>query len=220
MSAVHRTVKLCIGILSPTTVGARTLAPDAQAQPVSWAHAGKRDDRTGLNLLARLGHGAARENVNRARFSAGRAGADERAAAGVDRADVRGAERTGQLRPGDRVVEYTGGSTGSSLAMVCAAKGYRGHFVSSDAFAEEKLQTMRSFGSVVELIPSVNRKVTPELVQAGLTRVRELLAVPGTYWTDQFNNPDNPAGYRPMAEEILRDLRTLGYIGGDADAAP
>ena len=55
---------------------------------------------------------------------------------------VEGAERRGQLRPGGTVVDYTGGSTGSSLAMVCAAKRYRTHFVSSDAFAEEKLQTM------------------------------------------------------------------------------
>ena len=83
---------------------------------------------------------------------------------------IEGAEARGALRPGGRVVDYTGGSTGSSLAMVCAAKGYRAHFVSSDAFAEEKLQTMRAFGATVELIPSVDRKVTPELIQAGSAR--------------------------------------------------
>ena len=119
---------------------------------------------------------------------------------------VEGAEARGALRPGGRVVDYTGGSTGSSLAMVCAAKGYRAHFVSSDAFAEEKLQTMRAFGAVVEVIPSVNRKVTPELIQAGLRRVRELVAEPDTFWTDQFNNPDNRAGYAPMAREVLEEL--------------
>ncbi len=119
---------------------------------------------------------------------------------------VEGAVARGALRPGGRVVDYTGGSTGSSLSMVCAAKGYRAHFVSSDAFAEEKLQTMRAFGAVVEVIPSVNRKVTPELIQTGLRRVRELVAEPDTFWTDQFNNPDNRAGYAPMAREVLEEL--------------
>jgi cysteine synthase A len=119
---------------------------------------------------------------------------------------IEGAEARGALRPGGRVVDYTGGSTGSSVAMVCAAKGYQAHFVSSDAFAEEKLQTMRAFGAVVEVIPSVDRKVTPELIQAGLRRVRELTAEKGTFWTDQFNNPDNRSGYAPMAREILTAL--------------
>lgn len=119
---------------------------------------------------------------------------------------IEGAEARGVLRPGSRVVDYTGGSTGSSLAMVCAAKGYRAHFVSSDAFAEEKLQTMRAFGAVVELVPSVDRKVTPELIRAALRRVQELITEPDTFWTDQFNNPDNRAGYAPMAHEILAAL--------------
>jgi cysteine synthase A len=119
---------------------------------------------------------------------------------------IEGAEARGELRPGSRVVDYTGGSTGSSLAMVCAAKGYRAHFVSSDAFAEEKLQTMRAFGAVVELVPSVDRKVTPELIRAALRRVQELITEPDTFWTDQFNNPDNRAGYAPMAREILAAL--------------
>src|SRR5438552_15196423 len=66
---------------------------------------------------------------------------------------IEGAERRGDLRPGGTVVEYTGGSTGSSLAMVCATKGYRAHFVSSDAFAKEKLQTMRAFGAALDIIP-------------------------------------------------------------------
>src|ERR1700722_9207575 len=69
---------------------------------------------------------------------------------------VEGAERRGQLKPGGTVVEYTGGSRGSSLAMVCAVKGYRAHLVCSDAFSEEKLQTMRAFGAELELVPSEN----------------------------------------------------------------
>src|SRR5512137_1400883 len=67
---------------------------------------------------------------------------------------IEGAEKRGELSPGGTVVEYTGGSTGSSLAMVCACMGYQAHFVSSDAFAEEKLQTMRAFGARLDLIPS------------------------------------------------------------------
>ncbi len=119
---------------------------------------------------------------------------------------IEGAEARGELQPGGRVVDYTGGSTGSSLAMVCATRGYQAHFISSDAFSEEKLQTMRAFGAKVEIIPSVDRKVTPELIQASLARVKELAAEPNTFWTDQFNNPRQPAGYHPMAREILAAL--------------
>ena len=108
---------------------------------------------------------------------------------------VLGAEQRGQLQPGGRVVDYTGGSTGSSLAMVCAARGYQAHFVSSDAFSEEKLQTMRAFGARLEVVPSANGKVTPDLIHTCLDRVRVLAAEPNTFWTDQFNNPDNRAGY-------------------------
>lgn len=124
---------------------------------------------------------------------------------------ILGAERRGQLAPGGRVVDYTGGSTGSSLAMVCAARGYRARFVSSDAFSEEKLQTMRAFGAELEIVPSEGGKVTPELVTRCLARVRELAVEDNTFWTDQFNNPDNRAGYHAMAEE------TLAALGGRVD---
>ena len=119
---------------------------------------------------------------------------------------IEGAERRGDLKPGGRVVDYTGGSTGGSLAMVCSAKGYRAHFVSSDCFAEEKIRTMRAFGAEVEIIPSRGGRVTAELIQACLVRVGELAAEPDTWWTNQFNNPDNRAGYAPMAREILTAL--------------
>jgi cysteine synthase A len=125
---------------------------------------------------------------------------------------VEGAELRGELRPGGTVVEYTGGSTGSSLAMVCAAKGFAAHFVSSDAFAEEKLQTMRAFGAEVDVIPSEGRRITPALIQALIARARELSSRPGTLWTDQFNNPDNRAGYHAMGEEIA------AATGGRVDA--
>jgi len=118
---------------------------------------------------------------------------------------IEGAEKRGELKPGSRIVEYTGGSTGSSLAMVCAVKGYRARLVSSDAFSKEKLQTMRAFGAEVEVLPSVGGKITSELIQDMKVRVEGLAREPNTFWTDQFNNPDNRAAYHAMAEEILRD---------------
>ena len=119
---------------------------------------------------------------------------------------VLGAEQRGQLKPGGRVVDYTGGSTGSSLAMVCAARGYQAHFVSSDAFSEEKLQTMRAFGARLDVVPSGNGKVTPELIRTCIERVRGMATEPDTFWTDQFSNPDNRAGYHAMADESLSAL--------------
>lgn len=119
---------------------------------------------------------------------------------------IQGAERRGELKPGGTVVEYTGGSTGSSLAMVCAMKGYRAHFVSSDAFAEEKLQTMRAFGAELDLIPSENGLITAKLIDMIVARAKELSNAPNTFWTDQFNNVDNRNAYHSMAREVLSVL--------------
>lgn len=116
---------------------------------------------------------------------------------------IEGAEQRGLLRPGGKVVEYTGGSTGSSLAMICAMKGYKAHFVSSDAFSEEKLQTMRAFGAELEIFPSENRSITAALIDSMIKRARELSREPNTFWTDQFNNIDNRNAYHGMAQEII-----------------
>jgi len=113
------------------------------------------------------------------------------------------AEKRGKLKPGGTVVEYTGGSTGSSLAMVCANKGYKAQFVTSDAFAEEKLQTMRAFGANLEIIPSKNGLITAKLINSLVERAKELSKAPNTFWTDQFNNVDNRNAYHKMAREIL-----------------
>jgi len=121
---------------------------------------------------------------------------------------IEGAERRGQLKPGGTVVEYTGGSTGSSLAMVCAMKGYRAHFVSSDAFAREKLQTMRAFGADLDIIPSKDGLITAKLIDSLVVRARELSKQPNTFWTDQFNNIDNRNAYHVMAREIVDVLGT------------
>jgi cysteine synthase A len=116
---------------------------------------------------------------------------------------IEGAERRGELKPGGRVVEYTGGSTGSSLAMVCACKGYKAHFVSSDAFAEEKLRFIRAFGAELDILPSENGLITAKLIDQLVERAEELSNEPGTFWTDQFNNVDNRNAYHRMAKEII-----------------
>ncbi|HEY4338268.1 MAG TPA: cysteine synthase family protein [Puia sp.] len=121
---------------------------------------------------------------------------------------IEGAEKRGQLKPGGKVVEYTGGSTGSSLAMVCATKGYRAHFVSSDAFSQEKLQTMRAFGAELELFPSENGKITAKLINGMIERARELSMEPNVFWTDQFKNVDNRNAYHAMAREMIAVLGT------------
>jgi cysteine synthase A len=119
---------------------------------------------------------------------------------------IEGAEKRGDLEPGGTVVEYTGGSTGSSLARICAVKGYKAHLVSSDAFAKEKLQTMRVFGAQLEIIPSENGMITSKLIDEMIERARELSRQPNTFWTDQFNNTDNRNGYHKMAYEIIDEL--------------
>ncbi|MEV0715640.1 cysteine synthase family protein [Asanoa sp. NPDC050611] len=129
---------------------------------------------------------------------------------------IEAAERDGRLRPGQTVVEYTGGSTGSSLAFVCAVKGYPLKIVSSDAFAVEKIRTMRAFGADVELIHSPGG-ITPELIPAMVRRAEEIATETGAFWTDQFNNTDMTDGYRRMGEEILEQVKTFdafcAYVG-------
>lgn len=119
---------------------------------------------------------------------------------------IEGAEKRGALRPGGTVVEYTGGSTGSSLAMVCAVKGYHAHFVSSDAFAKEKLQTMKAFGAELDIFPSENGMITAKLIDSLIERANELSREPNSFRPDQFNNTDNKDAYHKMAEEIIDQI--------------
>jgi cysteine synthase A len=123
---------------------------------------------------------------------------------------IEGAEARGALRPGMRVVEFTGGSTGSSLGMVCAAKGYRFVALSSDAFSQEKLRTMKAFGAELRLIPSDGGKVTPALFERFRAAIAELAREPETFWTDQFHNEDAIAGYMGIGRELLE--QTGGHI--------
>jgi cysteine synthase len=115
---------------------------------------------------------------------------------------IEGAEKRGALRPGMRVVEFTGGSTGSSLAMVCAVKGYRFTPVSSDAFAKEKLDTMRAFGADLRIVASDGGRITPPLFDWMRDAVHALIAEGNTYWTEQFQNTDAITGYMGIGREL------------------
>jgi cysteine synthase A len=116
------------------------------------------------------------------------------------------AEKRGDLVPGMTVVEYTGGSTGSSLAFVCAVKGYRFRVVSSDAFAEEKLRTMVAFGADLTIVPSEGGKITPDLTPRIIEKAKEYAAEPGTYFTNQLHNADSIVGYRKIGDELYDQL--------------
>jgi cysteine synthase A len=112
------------------------------------------------------------------------------------------AEADGRLQPGDTVIEYTGGSTGTSLALVCAAKGYPIHIVTSDAFSEEKRDHMAALGARLTLVPSEGGLTTKKLILDMIETARKLSQEPNTYWTDQLNNHDTIAGYYALGEEI------------------
>lgn len=112
------------------------------------------------------------------------------------------AEESGRLKPGDTVIEYTGGSTGTSLALVCAAKGYRLHLVSSRAFSQEKLDHMAALGAELTLVPSEGGLTTKKLILDMIATARNLGHAPHTYLTDQLQNQDSITGYFPLGEEI------------------
>ena len=122
------------------------------------------------------------------------------------------AEARGDLRPGMTVVEYTGGSTGSSLAFICAVKGYNFKVVSSDAYAREKLQTMKAFGADLFILPSEGGKITPDLVPRMIEKAKSLAESDDCYFTNQFHNSDSIVGYRKLGREML------GQVGQQIDA--
>jgi cysteine synthase A len=128
------------------------------------------------------------------------------------KAVIEHAEADGRIRPGDTVVEYTSGTTGISLALVCAARGYRFHAVFSDAFSEEKRFTMQAFGAQITDVPSDNKKITEKLIKEMIETSRHISKRPGHWWSDQLNNRDAILGYYPLGEEIWNQL------GGRVDA--
>ena len=119
---------------------------------------------------------------------------------------IEGAEIRGDLKPGMTVVEYTGGSTGSGLAFVCAVKGYKFHVVSSDAFAKEKLDTMRAFGAKLEVIHSPSGKINSNLINQMVDRAKELATKDDYFFSDQLNNADIIIGFEKMGREILEQI--------------
>jgi cysteine synthase A len=125
---------------------------------------------------------------------------------------IAAAESAGRLQPGGTVVEYTGGSTGTSLALVCAAKGYRIRIVTSDAFSREKRDHIAALGAELTLVPSEGGRSTKKLFLDMIEVTRSMAGQPGTFWVDQLNNRDTIAGYHPLGEEIWTQT------GGQVDA--
>lgn len=122
------------------------------------------------------------------------------------KAIIEGAERRGDLKPGMFIVEVTGGSTGSSLAFVCAQKGYPVTFVTSDAFASEKLRTMAAFGAELIIEPSEEGQITSELVERMIARTSAMAEADDVYWTNQFHNEDALIGYRDIVMELEQQV--------------
>lgn len=118
------------------------------------------------------------------------------------RALVERAAADGRLAPGGTVVEYTSGTTGISLALVCAALGYKSHFVFSDAFTGEKRHTMRAYGAEITDVPSEGGRITEGLIRKMIGVSEEISRRPGHWWCDQLNNRDGEAGYHPLGEEL------------------
>jgi cysteine synthase A len=120
------------------------------------------------------------------------------------RALVERAAADGRLPPGGTVVEYTAGTTGVSLAFVCAALGYKANFVFSDAFSEEKRHTMRAYGAEITDVPSESKRINEPLVRAMIATAGEISRRPGHWWCDQLNNHDGEAGYSALGDEVWR----------------
>jgi cysteine synthase A len=129
---------------------------------------------------------------------------------------IEAAEKDGRLKPGGTVVEYTGGSTGVSLSLVCAVKGYPLHIVSSDAFAKEKLDHMRVLGARLQIVPSAGGGMTGKLTRDMVEAARVITEQTGGFWTDQLKNTDQIVAYHRMAEEIWN--QTEGRIDGFVQA--
>lgn len=134
---------------------------------------------------------------------------------------IEAAEADGRLASNGFVVEYTGGSTGVSLALVCAVKGYPLHIVTSDAFAREKLEHMKLLGAMLEVVHSDSGRMTEKLTRDMIEAARLIAEKPGSFWTDQLKNTDQLAAYHSMADEIWTqtDGRVDGFVQSVGTAA-
>jgi cysteine synthase A len=133
---------------------------------------------------------------------------------------VEAVEKSGKLTADTSLLECTGGSTGSSLAFVCAVKGHRFTVISSDAYAREKLDSMRAFGATVLVEPSRGGVITPDLWPRMIERAQKLVETGGYIYLDQFHNSYAPAGYEQMGEEIVCQLgRPIDVLCGAVGTA-
>lgn len=123
------------------------------------------------------------------------------------RAAIESAEMEGRLEPGGTVVEYTGGTTGISLAFVCAAKGYNSRIVFSDAFSNEKELMMKALGAEITIVPSYGKGITEKLIKEMIEKARIISQQPQHWWSDQLNNRDAIKGYYPLGEEIWKQTK-------------
>lgn len=128
------------------------------------------------------------------------------------KAMIDGAIASGALAPGREVVEFTGGSTGTSLAFVCAALGYPLSIVTSDAFSIEKRNHMRAFGAQMTIVPSDGGRITPDLFVTMRELTQRIIAERGAFWTNQFENHDQAGGYQSLGDEVW------AQTGGTVDA--
>ena len=119
---------------------------------------------------------------------------------------IEGAEKRGILKKGMSVVEYSGGSTGAGLALVCGIKGYRFRLITADVFGKEKIGLMKALGADLEIIESDNGKITKELISKMVNRASEISNEPDTFFTDQLNNNDVIEGFVSLGDEILEQL--------------
>lgn len=119
---------------------------------------------------------------------------------------IEAGERSGRLKRG-RVVEYTGGSTGVSLSLICAAKGYGLSIVTSDAFSLEKRRQMTALGADLTIVPSHSGGMDAQLTRNMIEAARRITEETGAFWTDQLNNEDQLSAYHAMAEEILAETQ-------------
>lgn len=142
---------------------------------------------------------------------------------------IEAAEADGRLKSNGSVVEYTGGSTGVSLSLVCAVKGYPLHIVTSDAFAREKLDHMKILGARLQIVRSESGGMTEKLTRDMVEAARIIALETGSFWTDQLKNKDQIAAYHKMAEEIwiqtdgqidgfVQSVGTAGSLRGNAEA--
>src|SRR5256886_11633156 len=130
----------------------------------------------------------------------------------VARAMVERAAADGRLPPGGTVVEYTAGTTGISLALMCAARGYKAHFVFSDAFSDEQRRTMRAYGAQLTDLVSDKKRITEQLIKAMIAKATEISRRPGHWYCGQLNNREGEAGYHALGEEMWEQA------GGQVDA--